>query len=88
MGWRQRLQDLDRRSAFAQGQLNAIEIGAPVNLLITVLFVGIAVWQALDRQWQVAGMFAFFALLAALTTVAGFARRRRRDANEDKWQPL
>jgi hypothetical protein len=88
VGWRQRLYDLDRRSGFAEMQADSAEFFAPLNLLATVLVMIVAVWEALERQWQVAGFFAFFSLLSALTSVAGFARRRRRNAIEDPWQPL
>ena len=68
--------------------LDQIEFFAPLNLLATFLFSGLAVWQASDRQWSPAGLFAVFAELSALITMAGFARRRHRDANEDPWQPV
>jgi hypothetical protein len=88
MGWRARLHDLDRRSGFAQTQLNAVEFAAPFNLVATFFFAGFALWLLVRGEAAPAAMFSVFTLFSSLVTVAGFRRRRRRNANEDKWQPL
>jgi membrane protein implicated in regulation of membrane protease activity len=69
-------------------QLDLVEFLAPFYALVAIAGAVLAIWQAIDRTWDAAATLGAIAFVLGLVAVAGYRRRRRRDRQEDPWQPL